>query len=355
MSNPRVTHVCWTLGRAGAERMILDLAKRLPEHGFDVNIISAGRGGELAADIRAANIPLSIGPETRDRFKTLDFLRGEFSRKRPDVLHTHLGADVWAGYLAWRHRIRPWVITAHSAKSYDAWLPGMLHRLAFRQADRVVCVSEAVRTFVKKTYGVHDDRLVVIPNGVDLAPIRERGSGSFQDIPQLIVVGRLVPGKRVDLLLRALALVKRPWHLDIFGDGPERGSLERLAETLGMFPRVTFHGVSRDIFSELPRADLFCFPTEQEGQGLALFEAVGSGVPAVVSDLPVFREAFDEQSMAYVDGSTPSAWAESIERILQDPRPSLLRAAHAQAIVRERYSVERMVVAYAELYHEMLG
>ena len=330
MDKPLVTQVCWSLGRAGAERMVFDLAKHLPEQGFGVNVIAAGRGGDMLQDFHAANTPIAVGPDTRDRRLPLDFLRTRFAANRPQILHTHLGADIWAGYLAWRLGIRPWIITAHSAASDDAFLPSLLHALAFRRADRVACVSEAVDA------------------------VRPRGRHPFQDVPCLIFVGRLVASKNLSVLLRALASVKRPWRLDIFGDGPMRGAWERLSEELGILPRVSFRGQSRDIPSELARADLFCFPTQHEGQGLALFEAAAAGVPVIASDLPVFREAFDEQAVTYVDPMSPDAWTRAIERTLDNPHESLARASVAQQIVRDRFSVARMVKQYADLYRRLL-
>lgn len=353
MDKPLVTQVCWSLGRAGAERMVFDLAKRLPEQGFDVRVIAAGRGGDMLQDFHAADIPVAVGPDTRDRRLTLGFLRTRFAANRPQILHTHLGADIWAGYLAWRHRIRPWIITAHSAASDDAFLPSLLHALAFRRADRVACVSESVRKFVITKYKVREDRAVVIPSGVEIAGTR--GRHPFQDVPRLIFVGRLVASKNLPVLLRALAPIKRPWRLEIFGDGPMRNAWERLSEELGILPRVSFRGQSRDVPSELARADLFCFPTQHEGQGLALFEAAAAGVPAIASDLPVFREAFDEQSIAFADPLSPDAWTRAIERTLDNPHPALARASVAQRIVSQRYSVARMVRQYADLYRKLLG
>ena len=355
MDKPLVTHVLWTLGRAGAERAVYELATRLQAQGFCVRVVSAGGGGEMAADFRAAGVDLAIGPETASRRDTIAFLRAEFNSHRPALVHTHLvGGDVWGGWAASRERVRPWVITAHNDDRDEPWLTHFVRGIAYRRADRVICVSEAVRAFLRKEFSVADSRLTVIPNGVDLARLMTREGATFRDIPRLITVGRLVEQKGHETLLLALAPIRRPWQLDIVGQGPKLRVLERLAESLGILPSVRFFGSVRDVEARLAEADLFCFPSLWEGQGLALLEAAGSGVPIIASDLPAFREAFDEQSMTLVHSSSVDEWTVALEAILKDPLSAINRARLAQSIVRERFGIDHMVQKYAELYRSLL-
>ena len=350
MERPLVTQVLWTLGRAGAERVVLDLAKRLPEHGYAVRVVAAGGGGEMLADFQAANVSVTVGPETKNRRETLAFLRQEFTDHRPQILHTHLGADLWAGYLARRHQIRPWLCTLHNDDRDDRWLVHRARGFMYRRADGLAAVSEVVKEYALKEFKVKDKQLTVIRNGIDVLALRERGGASFHDVPRLISVGRLVAQKDQETLLRGLALVKRPWQLTVCGVGPLKGELERLATSLGILPRVTFAGSVADVPARLAEADVFCFPSRWEGQGLALLEAAASGVPIIASDLPVFRETFDEQALEFAAPGSPEAWAEAMNYVLDDPRAALLRAAQAQAIVREQFSLAEMVRRYAEWY-----
>jgi glycosyltransferase involved in cell wall biosynthesis len=350
MGRPLVTHVLWTLGRAGAERVVLDLTSRLPDCGYEVRVVAAGGGGEMAADFRAAGISLAICPETRERRQMLAFLRREFSDHRPQILHTHLGADIWAGYLAWRLKLRPWICTLHNDDRDDRWSVHQARGLMYRRANGLAAVSQVVKDYAIREFRVKPGRVEIIRNGIDFGRLRERGGAPFHDVPRFITVGRLSLQKDQATLLRGLALVKRPWQLEVCGTGPLKDELERLAGSLGIWPRVSFQGSVSDIPERLAQADVFCFPSRWEGQGLALLEAAGSGLPVIASDLPVFRETFDEQSLEFAPARTPEAWAEAVNYVLDDQRAALLRAARAQAIVRDQFSVQEMVKRYAELY-----
>lgn len=350
-----ITHVLWTLHRAGAERMVFLLASRLPALGFSVRVIAAGGGGEMARDFLEAGVPVAVGPETVRRQETICFVREQLRLARPSLLHTHLGGDLWAGYVAWRDRVRPWICTAHNEDRDDRPLMRLLRGLAYRHADRVICVSEAVQHFVQTTHHVPTSHLEVVRNGVDLSQIPERqGMTLFRDTPRLLTVGRLVPQKGHETLLRALEMVKRPWRLEVYGAGPLRQELERLAASLGILARVHFRGSDAQIAMRYAEADLFCFPSLWEGQGLALLEAAAARVPILTSDLPVFHETFDASSLAFAKAGSVESWAKAMSVILSDPLHAMQRAERAQTIVRSIFPVDHMVRAYAELY-ERLG
>lgn len=349
-----VSLVLWNLGRAGAERIVFELAKRLPDHGFSVRVIAAGGGGDLVKEFRAADIPLEIGPAVPvwRRLDTIRFLRRSLRLHRPCLIHTHVGADQWMRCA--RPSGLPWLITAHNDDKDDSLARHWLRRLAFREATAVACVSQAVRRYVKKEFFVPADRLSVIPNGLDMQALPYRGHRPFHDIPVLVTVGRLVQQKNHTTLLRGLAAVRRPWKLLIAGDGPLRSSLERLANHLGIQGRVHFLGVVPRVDRVLFSADIFCFPSRWEGQGLALLEAAAVGVPIVASRLPVFRETFSPHMMSFVDPVSPDAWTRAMEDALAEPSLLLRRSGAAQRAVWDRHAVEPMVRAYASLYHHLL-
>src|SRR5262249_7253934 len=112
MAKPLVTHVLWTLGRGGAERMVLDLAKHLPDAGFDVEVLAAGGGGDMLADFEAADIRVNVNKDLDSRMGAVTFLREAIRRRRPAIWHTHL-TPVWAGVAAKTSFVSPWITTAH--------------------------------------------------------------------------------------------------------------------------------------------------------------------------------------------------------------------------------------------------
>jgi glycosyltransferase involved in cell wall biosynthesis len=102
----------------------------------------------------------------------------------------------------------------------------------------------------------------------------------------LTFVGRLIPCKRLDLLLRALAAVRSiSWALRVIGDGSERRALEKLAGELNLLHRITFTGVLENsaVRKELVNADLFVLPSRWDGWGAVVNEALMSGTPVICS------------------------------------------------------------------------
>ncbi|MBP6944793.1 glycosyltransferase family 4 protein [Patescibacteria group bacterium] len=354
MAHPLVTQILWKLDRAGAERMVLALAQRLPLHGFRVRVVAAGGGGVMAKDFREAGIPLAIGPQVAShaRRQSLQFLQRELRNHWPSVLHTHLGGDIWGGMAALRLGVRPWVATIHDVQQ-QAWVKGWLRGQMLRRADTVVCISDTVRKHLSQVYR-RTQAVEVIRLGVEVARTLESLQVERR-LQRFIVVGRLVPDKRVDLIITALAGIREPWHLVVAGDGPERWRLEQMVDRLRLRARVQFVGSVADIRLHLLQADVCLFASRLEGQGLAVLEAAAVGLPVITSELPAVRELFPEEAMTFVPQDADArVWTQVLQTVMYDPRAAFERAQQAHHIVQEQCSIERMVEEYAELYQRLL-
>ncbi len=328
--------------------MVVDLARRLPKRGFIPRIVALGGGGSLEEEIRALGIELEIGPETADRRETRAFAQRVLASLPSDtIVHTHLGADHWLGWPA-KRRGFAWVSTCHNDDRDDPWWKRRLHVWTWNRAHAVACVSETVKGFWM-AHGLSPERVRTIPNGIDLARFTPKTRLTYGDVPLLVTVGRLAPQKRQEWLLRALAPIHLPWRLELVGDGPLRGSLEALADTLGIRGRVSFRGAVADVRPFLQRADLFAFPSAWEGQGIAVLEAAASGVPLLLSDRPAFREWLDEDAATFIADDL-SAWTEALERALHAPEAMRLQGWKAYEAVCRVGSLERMIDAYVSCY-----
>ncbi len=350
---PLITQVLWTLNRGGAERMVFELAKRLPAHGFRVRVVAAGGGGVMEKDFREAHIPLHILPAapTHARRRTLQALRRELRGHWPNVLHTHLGGDIWAGMVAMQEGIHPWLATIHDVQRHP-WFKHWLRGRALGRADEVVCISNFVQKHVAATYG-RVKSTQVIRLGVDIGRVRR--PLPVQRLQRFVVIGRLVADKRVDMLIQALSAIQEAWHLDIVGTGPEHGRLLDMVDRLKLRPRVRFVGSVADVSPYLLEADVCLFASKEEGQGLVVLEAAAAGVPVVATDLLPIRELFDERSMWFVPPqSDVQSWVTQLQTIMYDPEEAQIRAERARMIVQERCSIERMVEEYVHLYHKLM-
>ncbi|MCL2542921.1 MAG: glycosyltransferase family 4 protein [Nocardioidaceae bacterium] len=177
------------------------------------------------------------------------------------------------------------------------WMERVAMRAVYRNR-RTVAVSHSTRLEMRRQLG-WDRPIGLLENGAEVPPVDELDAAT-KDPDRVVVLGRLVAHKRVDVVLRALRdVVDRPEvagrdiRLDVVGRGPERESLERLTERLGLAGRVTFHGyVSAAEKAEiLRRASVHVCASDAEGWGQVVIEAAGWGVPTVARDVPGLRDS----------------------------------------------------------------
>jgi glycosyltransferase involved in cell wall biosynthesis len=217
---------------------------------------------------------------------------------RPDLVH------VQAHFVVGRYVLRqavalgvPTVATNHFMPEnlfghahVPAWLQGMASRWAWRDLGRVFGLADVVTAPTPRAVQLlHDNgfpaRAVPVSCGIDIDRYRGRRPVRHTDAPTVLFVGRLDEEKRVDELLRALALVPR-LHAEIVGDGSCRAEWELLARDLGITDRVRFRGFvsESELLDAYAAADVFCMPGIAELQSLATMEAMAAGKPVVVAD-----------------------------------------------------------------------
>jgi glycosyltransferase involved in cell wall biosynthesis len=181
----------------------------------------------------------------------------------------------------------PLVVTLHGANVHPRYLHGRYQqrrlRPALASADRIILVGEPLREFFRSYIG-SDDNFQVIPNGIDLPPVRPERPIFDHGPRRLVSVANLHEGKGIDLTLHALARLKSEgisdWTYRIIGEGRERAALLRLTAELGLGDKVTFVGPIRhaEIFDALANEDIFVLPSYREAFGIAYLEAMAVGL-----------------------------------------------------------------------------
>lgn len=172
----------------------------------------------------------------------------------------------------------------------------LLRRLLYRRAAAITVNTTVARDAFERLLRGR------VPVHVVLNPLPDWPPASEDHREQLIVsVGRLVPQKRHDDVIRAFAAISNEhpyWRLEIVGDGPERPALEQLITDLGVADRVVLRGHVTDMRGALLRARLFVLASSYEGTSNAVVEALMANVPVVMSDrVPALPEALQEHRM----------------------------------------------------------
>jgi len=219
--------------------------------------------------------------------------------------------------------------------------------------------GSAARDYLVDRLGAPPEATFVGWNTVDVAPFLERPAAE-QPPPgaplRLLTVAYLEPGKRIDLLLRALAEAsdrRLDVRLDVVGDGSRRAELAALADELGVKDRTTFHGDRPH--EEMPgfyaRADVFAFPSSYDIWGLVLVEAMASGrVPLASVAAGGTRDlVVDGESGFALDFEDPRAVADRICRLSCRRELIATMGAAARERIRRHFTLENSVDGWLEL------
>ncbi|RJQ34462.1 glycosyltransferase [Candidatus Parcubacteria bacterium] len=331
-------------GIGGAERLVIDEVHELVRRGIDVTVITLREDRE-ESDQSLGSPSLDIHSvffsSLFDVSAWVTLIR-VLSDRRFDVALTHL----WfantigriAAYVAGVPRIY-----AFEHNVYDrvkTWKQFLIDRILQSLSSGIIAVSPAVRNSLI-AHGVTEERIVVVPNGIDVSRFRKEEEHAPNPFFTFLFVGRLVEQKGVDVLLEAFGKLDHA-ELHIVGDGTLKNDLEKKAR---MLPgsRIEFLGTRRDVPALLSRADCFVFPSRWEGYGLAIAEAAATGLPIIASDVPAVRDLVEHEKEAIlVPPGDAAALSIAMQRVMGDHalRQRLARAARERAT---HFSIERHI------------
>jgi len=354
----KIIHILPSLDRGGAEKITVDLLLSLDPERFAPQLILFKWGGFWEGKLAGKNIPVTI-LKKHGRFDPLNFwhLLQTLKKIKPQIVHTHLGGDIY-GRLAARILNIPVIIsTEHNVNYHEPAYLSWLKRWTGRWATKIVAVSEAVQQDALKRYQLPADRVMVIYNGLDFSEFTtNRAAGQ----PQPLImghIGRLSPQKGQLSLIKAAALAKsRNWVIKIAGAGELRPELEKEIKSAGLEDRVQLVGLVDHPAEFLKSLDVFIFPSLWEGLGIAVLEAAASGLPIIASRVDGLKEILNEDnSFLFPAGDIP-ALAEKIDWFSQHFSDSVVqqKARAAQEKVRQNFSLEKSSRAYTGLYEELI-
>lgn len=313
----------------------------------------------------------SLGPELEPGadLRALRALGRIVRRFRPQIVHTHtakagaLGRS--AALIAARGR-RPAIVHTYHGHVLEGYFGPIetagyriVERGLARFSDRLVGVSQATVDDLVRLRIAPRERLEVVPLGLDLDRFLEldpRREGPDGDAVALYA-GRLVPIKRVDLLVRALARARgtgAPVRLVILGDGELRPELEGLACSLGVDQHVTFLGYRHDVAAYLAASDIAVLSSANEGTPVALIEAAAAARPLVGTRVGGVADVVAPGTGRLVEAGDEEALAAALAELAINPTLRLALGVRAREHVRRRYAADRLMDDMDRLYRELL-
>lgn len=374
----------------GLGRAVHDLARHLVRLGAEVHVLTAASGSLMGREVvEGIHVHRVISYQAAGQG---DFLQWVFqlnlamvdeaerlwrSGFRPAVVHVHDWLVGWAGEELQERWSLPLVATIHALEhgrnqgihtSLQQRIHACEHNLIHR-SQRVIVCSRYMREEVKRLFGVSEEKLHLIYNGVEMPaePTDEeranlekwrqelcRGSG-----PLLFFVGRLVREKGVHLLLEAIPQLTGEYPgltLVLAGKGPMQEELHQLAMRLGIADRVHFLGFVADTQRNMlfRMADGAVFPSLYEPFGIVALEAMSYGTPLVVADTGGLREIVrhQENGMTMYAGDVQSL-VNQLRWLLGQPEERRHMAMIAREDVHRTYNWTHLAQQTSELYRSL--
>jgi glycosyltransferase involved in cell wall biosynthesis len=356
----KVAYLVGGLPFGGVERWLYDLSLEYMKNGLiEGRVFNLSGTGVLLPEYRKAGIDVEcvLNDDIRGiashRLDTMWKLRGRLKAFAPNLIHTAHFAANHHGRLASLGLGLPVVTHLRNTRREKKFVRRASDKLLSYVTSMYLAVSGAVAEVVQVDHNLAGRPVRVLYNALEPERLRfqpfdvraEYGlSGSI-----IVAVSRYVPQKNLDLLIRAVAILRERGltvGLVLVGEGSERQALETLREELGLEKQVFLTGMRSDVPAFYNAADVFAMPSAFEGFSIAHLEAMHFGLPAVVSRYVPTLEIAAEASL--VCECEPVDIAEKLGRILQDEE--LRRRLSAEA---RRAAEPHIMESHARLLYEI--
>jgi glycosyltransferase involved in cell wall biosynthesis len=380
----RVLRVIARMNVGGPAFHVSILSAGLDPDAYETRLLTGGLGageGSLealadSAGVDRRHVP-GLGPAVRplDDLRALLHLTREIRRWRPDIVHTHTAKAGTLGRLAtWAargprpvvvHTYHGHVLTGYFGPAANA-VYRTIERVLARGSTRLIGVSQATVDELVALRVAPRERFSVVPIGLDLSAFLDVGPPDAEDRAALgagredivvTYVGRLVPIKRVDVLVDAVArarILAPRLHLVIVGDGELRGDLQMRASAAGLDGHISFLGFRDDLPRIAAGTDIAALSSDNEGTPVALIEAAAAGRPSVATAVGGVTDIVRAGTGRTTPAGDVDALAAALADLAADPAARADMGAAARAHVRDRYSQERLLRDIEELYGELL-
>lgn len=358
----------------GAEAMILETIRRLPVHRFRSSVVTFQANNDLQA-LRGLPCRLHILPLKRtydlNAVRVALHLRRLIQEEQVSLVHTFFEtSDLWAAPVA---KLSGCPVLVSSRRDMGI-LRSRKHHLAYpivnRLFDRVLTVSEEVRSYALDHDHLPPERVETLYNGVDLEALDAKAGA--EDIrsslgikPASLVVSTVANirhVKGIDVLIQAAARVCSEYADAVFliAGGvlePETfGKLQRLVDSLGLRENFRFLGARPNPYPVLAASDAFCLPSRNEGFSNALIEAMALRLPCVATRVGGNAEALTEGMDGFLIASEDAnAMADRLLRLLRDLQLRRSMGQAARQTVKSRFSMDAMMTRLTGIYEELLA
>lgn len=371
----KVLHIITNLRKGGAERIALDIVRELNRRSGVTAILVLLQDTieyditDLKAHVRIipASVSLSVWRPTRYDLAALQAFVDDY---RPDVIHSHLFIPELVSR-SLEYRAAKWFTHCHaniselrrppllpvSREAIINWRVYWYIMSRYRRYDNhFIAISQHTYDYFRQNLPELKNNILLLPNAADLAAFtRPDGLPLLPSYPiRLMSVGILNAGKNQMLQIDIAAALQRKkvaFHLDIYGDGPMRDTLQARIEDLGLRHLVTLHGVAANVSARLWEHTIFLHTSLSEGFGLVLIEAMAAGLPVISLDGGGNAGLIHNDENGYLLSSqSPELFADKI--ILASTPEKNARLREGSLKICQQYDIQPYVTKLLDLYSQ---
>jgi glycosyltransferase involved in cell wall biosynthesis len=358
----------------GAELQAGLLASELARDGNSVKIVSPLLDSAMPVTEVIDGIRVERIPYPRIRFLGAMLLGIKFAlklfreRHEYDAIHIHMVKNLAtvAGM------IRPFMDICVVGKISGAWefnggvldsekLRKPVYRVMnhfIKKADYFQCISKYTETMLVNS-GYPPERILMIPNGVDLARFTAASALTESRGRRInaVYVGRVEKVKGLDILVSSWAQVcsAHDAHLYIAGDGPVRRELTEQASRLGLSDRISFLGTVRNVPELLSRADIYVQPSRQEGLPNSVLEAMAMSLPIVATRVSGNEDLVtDGVNGILVTPEDADGLAQAIQRLISNSALAQEMGRKSRKVIEDNYALNAVITRLKQAYRRQL-
>ena len=343
---------------AGIGRYIENLISRLPEQAPEIEWVYFYRTQDQV--LPNLNVKYIKAPIRHYTFQEQLQLLSIFNQQKLDLLHVpHFNVPImYPGKLIvtihdllWHQQKGTQVTTLKPWKYWGKYAGyKVVTSQAISKANKILVPTETIKKTLSEHYPHTKSKIVVTHEGVDQRLLKYKNEKVKRQKNSLIYVGSLYPHKNVTLVVQALKKLPQ-WRLVIVGSRSVfQDKIREETKKVGVEKQITFTGYlsDEDLAKEIKSSTALIQPSLSEGFGLTGIEALSLGTPLVASNIPVFKEIYQEAAL-YFD---PKSSDDLIKQIKQIPK---LKPSKAQMIkVAQKYSWDEMTKETIKAYRSLL-
>ncbi|MDM1405487.1 glycosyltransferase [Myroides marinus] len=346
----KIIHIIDSLGIGGAERLITDIVPNLVEKGNKVDVVLLnGEKTHLYKELESLNCCkiYSLGKSYYNPLYILKLIPYFYSY---DIIHVHLFPAQYFAALARLFCFKKvkLIFTEHNTSNtrLESKKYRWIERFIYSCYNKVVCITNEVKTVLIDRLNLNESKLIVVENGVSLETVRSadlisRESMGFNENDKLLImVAGFRPQKDHDTVIRSLVKLPSVYKLLLVGDGERRKELENLVSELSLSGRVHFLGIRSDVYSLMKMCDVAILSSHWEGFGLVAVEAMASGIPLIASNVDGLAQVVEGGGILFEKGSESDLY----DKILSLEGESYYQEVCEKGLIKaKRYDIDSMV------------